>query len=107
LARGGRPRGVEERRRHVRGEARLCVRDRVVGARTRADALADRRPWDTREVGVEVAPAGDAVDVLRDGRLRQLVELRPGERERLVDLPVDAKVPAVEVARVRGDIAGV
>ena len=47
------------------------------------------------------------MDVLGDLGLWQLLELRPGERDRGVDLAIDAEVPPGEVRGVRGDVAGV
>ena len=68
---------LEERRRHVGREARLGVGDRVVRARPRPDEVAERRPGDAAELRVEPTPARNAVDVLRDGRLRERLELLP------------------------------
>ena len=47
------------------------------------------------------------MDVLGDRLLGELVQLGPRERQWLVDLSVDAEVPAGEVRRVESDVARV
>ena len=59
-----------------------------------AEDLLDR---DALPVGVELRPAGDAVDVGVDGLARQRLELPPGQGERRVDLAPDPEVPRREV----------
>ena len=55
---------------------------------------------DALPVGVELGPAGHAVDVGVDGLAGQRLELLPGQGERRVDLAPDLEVPRREV-RVR------
>jgi hypothetical protein len=59
-----------------------------------AEDLLDR---DALPVGVELRPAGDAVDVGVDRLAWQRLERRPVEGERSIDLAPDADVPRGEV----------
>src|SRR5438445_5575995 len=83
--------------RDVRGEALLRVGDHKAGARLRLDQLGEIAPVDAAKARVETAPAGDAVDVDRDVARRQLLQLLPGERDRILDLAEDLEVPGREV----------
>ena len=57
---------------------------------------------DPGPTGVELRPTGDAMDVDRHVLARQRLELRPGPPGALLDLALDAKVPAVQVGPRRG-----
>src|SRR4051812_12480641 len=83
--------------RQVRREALLRVRGHEAGARLRAHELRDLAPVDASEARVEPAPARDAVDVHGHRAARQLLQLLPGQRQRLLDLAEDAEVPRAEV----------
>src|SRR5947208_9889401 len=83
--------------RDVRGEPPLRVGDDETGTRLRLDELRELTPMDATEARVEAAPARDAVDVHRDLDGRQLLELAPGQAERLLDFAADREVPRREV----------
>src|SRR5207253_1552315 len=88
---------VEEGQRYVRREAVLGVRDREAGRRQRRRERRQLAPVHALELGVEAAPARDAVDVLHVRRPGQRVELLPVERHLLLDLAEDAEGPGAEV----------
>src|SRR5437016_1708744 len=70
---------LQERQRHVRGEALLRVRDHEARARLRAGEREHVARVHALESRVEARPARDAVDVLHVLGARQLVELLPRE----------------------------
>src|SRR2546430_2547329 len=86
--------GVE---RHVGRETLLRVGDHEACAWLWSDELGEIAPMDPAEARVEAAPAGDAVDVDRDLGRRQLLQLLPAQRDRILDLAEDLEVPAREL----------
>src|ERR1700730_3295667 len=93
---------LERLERHVGREALLRVREHVAGARLRSDELRELAPVHALERRVEAAPARDAVDVRRDLRLRQCLQLVVAKRDRLLDLAEDLEVPRGELGLRNG-----
>jgi hypothetical protein len=88
---------LERGERQVGREPLLGVGDCEMGARLRTDQLRELFPMDAAEARVEAAPARDAVDVDGDLAARQVLQLLPAERDRLLDLAEDAEVPGREI----------
>ena len=88
---------VQHRQRHVGGVALLGVADDVRGVGADLRQLQDRLDRDAFPVGVQLRPAGHAVDVGRHLLARQGLELVPGEAQRAVHLAMDAEVPRRQV----------
>src|SRR5947208_9028900 len=82
--------GVE---RHVGREALLRMGDHEACAWLWPDELGEIAPMNPAEPRVEAAPAGDAVDVDRDLGRRQLLQLLPRQRGRILDLAEDLEIP--------------
>ena len=88
---------LERGERDVRGEAELGVGDREAGARPRAAECRQLAPVHALEARVEAAPARHAVDVGRDLRRRQLLQLLEGQGQRLLDRAGHLERPGGEV----------
>src|SRR4051812_48485188 len=72
--------------------------------RPHAGHLEDRLDRDALPVGVELRPTRHAVDVGVDRLAWQLLELRPGQRARRVDLAPDLEVPRREIRMRYGPV---
>ena len=88
---------IEDRERDVGGVALLGMRDDVCRVRADAGHLEDRLDGDALPVGVELRPAGHAMDVGVDGLARQGLELVPGQGERRIHLAPDLEIPFRQV----------
>ncbi len=85
--------------RHVDGEVVFTVLQQVLGCWLELDQatvhqLTDRNPF---PLGVELAPAGHAVDVHLQLGARQLLKLFPVPALLLLDLAPDSQVPGLRI----------
>src|SRR5207248_2384808 len=78
----------------------LRVRDDEARLRQRLDDLRELAPVDAGELGVEARPARDAMDVRRDRRLRQRLQLVVRESDLVLDRTEDPEVPLLQLVVV-------
>jgi hypothetical protein len=95
---------VEDRERQVGGVALLGVGNHVRRRGPDRGHLEDGPDRHALPGGVELAPAGHAVDVCRHGPPGKGLELVPGERERGVDLTPGPEIPGREVRARHGTV---